>query len=631
MRIRHLGYITALAACSLSTGVAIASCALRQLGSLPVDMHGLAPIVSAKINGAEARFLLDTGAYYSILSEEAAARYQLAVHSMPGSFLLRGAGGDQQAGQTYVSSFDFFGVPAHNVQFLVIDERFGDEYAGIFGQNLMRFTDVEYDLANGIVRLFKPVGCERQALAYWAVKTPYTTIDLQYVDRSEDHLRSTATINGKRMTVFLDTGAQRSFLSLQAAESVGITPDSPGVKFLGFAGGLGPGGDKVWSAPVDSFQLGGEKVEHTHLLIADLDPAHRIGEVWDDMPDMLLGEDFFLSHRVYVSYSQRKVYFTYNGGPLFNLTLPELAGAAPKPTATPGTTGPASAATGQQPDADTPTDADGFRRRGLGYAATQQFDRALADLTHACELAPNDFDAHYDRGIIYTRDSQFKPALQDFTTAIKLKPDDIDAHLSRAALLQSHPDIDPSAAPEIRFDLDAAARLAAPNADVRLQLSDMYGTLGDYSAAVGEVDQWLSHHPLNADQATGLNSRCWLRATGNRDLHEALDDCNRSLELRPHATEAELGSLIGRNIASNNSDVLDSRALVYLRLGSLNDAIHDYDSALQVNPRLPTSLYGRGLAKLRLGKKTEGEADLAAAEKLDTGVAQRFAKMGLAP
>jgi hypothetical protein len=36
--------------------------------------------------------------------------------------------------------------------------------------------------------------------------------------------------------------------------------------------------------------------------------------------DMLIGADFFLSHRIYVANSQRKLYFTYNGGPVFNLT-----------------------------------------------------------------------------------------------------------------------------------------------------------------------------------------------------------------------------------------------------------------------------------------------------------------------
>jgi hypothetical protein len=37
------------------------------------------------------------------------------------------------------------------------------------------------------------------------------------------------------------------------------------------------------------------------------------------------------------------------------------------------------------------------------------------------------------------------------------------------------------------------------------------------------------------------------------------------------------------------------------------------------------------MAKLRMGEDSEGKADLAAAEKLDGGIAQRFQKMGLVP
>lgn len=76
---------------------------------------------------------------------------------------------------------------------------------------------------------------------------------------------------------------------------------------------------------------------------------------------------------------------------------------------------------------------------------------------------------------------------------------------------------------------------------------------------------------------------------------------------------------------------LDSRGLVYLRLGRLGDAVRDYDSALAGNQYMADSLYGRGLAELRLGEKAGGEADLTGAERLDGNVAATFAKMGLTP
>ena len=45
---------------------------------------------------------------------------------------------------------------------------------------------------------------------------------------------------------------------------------------------------------------------------------------------MLLGADFLHAHRVLVAHSQRKIYFTYAGGPVFQFTGPlETRGTPP--------------------------------------------------------------------------------------------------------------------------------------------------------------------------------------------------------------------------------------------------------------------------------------------------------------
>jgi regulator of sirC expression with transglutaminase-like and TPR domain len=63
-------------------------------------------------------------------------------------------------------------------------------------------------------------------------------------------------------------------------------------------------------------------------------------------------------------------------------------------------------------------------------------------------------------------------------------------------------------------------------------------------------------------------------------LEQALKDCHESLRLRP-----------------NDSNTLDSRGLVYLKLADLDNAIADYDAVMKLNPKVSGSLYGRGLAK----------------------------------
>jgi len=619
MRRRHLDWIALAATLFLPTAAA-ARCMLEQLGVLPVTMHGLRPIATLKINGAKAPFLVDSGAFFSAMSWDAATKYHLKVRPSPGDdFYVGGAGGEARANIATVRNFTFLGATLHNKSFIVIDQNVWGRWTGSLGQNALRISDAEYDLANGIIRFIRPVGCKGQPLAYWAVNQPYSVVRLKYMTVLRSRPIADAEINGHRVTVLFDTGTEKSALSLQAAARIGITPESPGVTLLGTTGGVGPSSFREWLAPVASFQIGGEKVEHTHLIIG----GHQ------GRTDMVLGEDFFLSNRIYFAYSQGKVYFTYNGGPLFNMDLPQFDKATLSNTADANAQASAPNATG--PSSDSPTDAAGFMRQGMAAAAMRELPRALADLSRACGLAPKNAEYRYLRGVVYRQDKQHALALEDFDAAIKLRPDDVEAHAARANLLLTRYNAGrTSVKAEIESDLDTLSRLVRPASNVRLALATEYNKLGHYSTAIDQVDEWLSHHPLQGDKAEGLNARCWIRATADRDLHQALDDCNHALQMRPVVSAAGTGSYIS-TLASRDPAILDSRGLVYLRLGRLADAIDDYDSALKRDPKLPTSLYGRGLAELRKGEKAKGRVDLAAATKLDAGVAKRFAHMGLTP
>ena len=81
--------------------------------------------------------------------------------------------------------------------------------------------------------------------------------------------------------------------------------------------------------------IGQESIENVKLRIADLFSMNTevhtgsfIPRSVFDNPDMVIGADFFMAHRVYVARSQKKIYFTYKSGPIFqHVTLP--ADAAP--------------------------------------------------------------------------------------------------------------------------------------------------------------------------------------------------------------------------------------------------------------------------------------------------------------
>jgi hypothetical protein len=58
-------------------------------------------------------------------------------------------------------------------------------------------------------------------------------------------------------------------------------------------------------------------------------------------------------------------------------------------------------------------------------------------------------------------------------------------------------------------------------------------------------------------------------------------------------------------------------------------AIADYTAALKIEPKMPTALYGRGLAQLKKGNAGVGNADMAAANAVNPKIADEFSRYGV--
>ena len=580
----------------LASAPARAACSLKVAG-LPVTMSGLRPLVHASINGSDALFVADSGAFYSMLSPAAAAQYKLRLEMAPFGFSVTGVGGEAQTWLTTIKTFTILNVPVPAVRFIVAGNDIGGGAVGLLGQNVFRMLgDVEYDLAAGIIRLVQPKDCRNSPLAYWAKSQPFSVIDIDWATPTAPHTTGEAFVNGARIRVMFDTGAAVSMLSLDAAKRAGVTPDSEGVTPAGVTYGVGRQLVRTWIAPFASFRIGDEEVRNTRLRIGavDIRMEHRTVE-------MLLGSDFFLSHRVYVANSQRKLYLTYNGGPVFNLTVAAPAAAQ---DAAPGT------AAGSAISADEPQDASGFSRRGAASAARRDFAHAIADLTRACELAPAEADYFYQRGAAYLGSGQADLAMADFDHALQLRPDDLPTLLARAELHTERHET-----PAAIADLQAADHAAAREAHARLHLGELFLRNGQFSQAIAQYSLWIEVHKRgDAQMARALNLRCWTRALADQELDQALADCNAALKQGP-----------------DSSALLNSRGLVRLRRGEYDKAIADYDRALKLQAQTPWALYGRGLAKLRKGLSGEGQTDISAATALYPNIAEQGAKYGLTP
>ena len=597
-------------------------CQIRKFAEFPITMQNLKPLMTAKINDTEVRLIVDSGAFYSTLSAADAAALKLKTTAAPAWFYVRGVNGAASVSFTKVDSFTLAGATLHGIEFIVGGTDMGMNSVGLLGQNFLHLGDAEYDLGQGMVRLFQPENCSKTTMAYW-VKESESYSEMEITQEPAfgssglgsrippkklqlSHTLGRAYINGISIHVMFDSGAATSILSTSAAARAGIKPDMPGAVRGGSTYGLGKSFIATYIVPVSSFKVGDEEIKNTKLRIGDIELAEA---------DMLLGADFFLSHRIFVSNSQRKLYFTYNGGPVFNLSTASRASKDPTADAAAPPTPDASStatATGTATTTTTTEDAADLARRGAAFASRQELDQALTALTRACELAPENAGYAYQRGMLYWQLKQGDAAKVEFDRALSLSPDDLRTLVARAELTFRNDKEGAAAA------LDHADLVAPKESDSRLQMAGVYQRLDRLPSAIAQLTLWIDAHGVDARLPSALNSRCFARAFDNVDLPLALKDCNAALG---HAAKASIGY----------AHVADSRALVYLRMGNYDKSISDYDASLKINPKNAWSLYGRGIDKLRKHDTTAGNDDLASATALSPKVADEFKTHGIVP
>ena len=568
--------VAALLAALLPAPV-VAACQISKFVEIPVTMEGRRPVVTAQINGRDARLILDSGAFFSTIAQANALEYGLSVRPVAPGARLKGIGGDTSLSVATAQEFRLAGLKLSHIDFAVGGSDTG--YAGLLGQNILGFADVEYDLPHGVVRLMKNRDCRNTGMAYWAGTKPSTMVEIEAVGPGQRHIVGTVKLNGVKLKATFDTGAAGSLLMLAGAKRAGVGPDSPGVTRSGFSSGVGQNRVRTWRSSFDLIDIGGEAIKKPSLAIADQSLADA---------DMLIGIDFFLTHRIYVDNQSHRMFITYEGGPFFGLD--------PK-----GAIDNSGVALDLTDRAGEPTDAVGYSQRGARLASARKFDAAIVDFDHAIALVPGDAHYHYQRALAHLDNRQLLLGASDLDRAIELAPGDADSRLTRAQLRLGGRD--PAGA---LADLQAADAALGPAADARLRLAAMYNRAEQFEAAVASYDQWLQSHAEDQGRPAAFNGRCWARALLGRELDKALSDCNTALRLRP--AEASF---------------LDSRALVRLRRGEVDKALGDYDAALAKLPRNALALFGRSIAERRTGDAPKADLDRAAAIALEPRVEER--------
>ena len=276
---------------------------------------------------------------------------------------------------------------------------------------------------------------------------------------------------------------------------------------------------------------------------------------------------------------------------------------------------------------------DGTMRQLHAVLSLDAGNKAAA-LADAKALEPVDnAAAQLARGRILNMLGSFSDAVAAFRAALKFENDP----LTHVMIAETLPPGDKKAR---RAALDAAIALNPVDSTSLLHMAQMAMELGDPARALGLFDQAFLKSPDDIQvrharavamslagkaqaaerefdalgardlSANELNSLCWGKATANTALDRALRECDRSLALE------------------DSRATRDSKGMVLVRLGRWDDAIREYDAALEEGDR-PYALFGRAIALSRKGDRVRSDADAARALKLSPSIERIYGAYGL--
>jgi predicted aspartyl protease len=334
MKLRMSVAVSVVIGLAMASGhvVAASQCKLVRIEEWPIRLVHNQLMVDGVINGTKIGIMLDTGAERSMILRASAKRLDLPRHWYAGEWSF-GIGGKSQVEHAHVAEFRIGESSRKDWDLPVAGENAVEGADVVLGDDFFHMFDVEFDLAHNAVRLFRPKDCDGVSLAYWTTTDDANEVWIEPVDSARPKIFLPVRVNGQPVRAMLDSGASSSLLNKSTAATVGVTPETPGVSTAAKAKGIGENIVDTWVGPFRSFVIGNEIVRDTTIQFADMWWGLRF-EVQQQQPMMLLGADFLQAHRVLVAHSQRKLYFTYVGGPVFR-TAPMVPATEARPDAAP--------------------------------------------------------------------------------------------------------------------------------------------------------------------------------------------------------------------------------------------------------------------------------------------------------
>jgi predicted aspartyl protease len=250
--------------------------------------------------------VVDTGAYYAVLPEQAVERLAIPVGAID-AITATTASDTRSIRRVAVDSISVAGVRMEAVQSLLTDLPMvapSGEIPGVLPLQFLERYTVHFDLANSRLELYDPA----LELAERLDGEQYSRVPFR---RQHGFVSFEVSINGEPMPAILDTGASGDpIINWQAAMALGVGPDHEGLVESREIKGVGRTGLSSRSYEFDSVRVGQEKLLQSRVDIADM-PHFR--QLIGSGPAVNMGLLQMGRASLYISYSQELLYLDIPG------------------------------------------------------------------------------------------------------------------------------------------------------------------------------------------------------------------------------------------------------------------------------------------------------------------------------
>lgn len=257
-----------------------------------------------------------------------------------------------------------------------------------------------------------------------------------------------------------------------------------------------------------------------------------------------------------------------------------------------------------------PTNARAYIGRAFTLGALERGDFGLWDLTRALELDPESPKAHFNLGVTYMRLGRIVDAFDAFGDALQYSDDDdsqmkASVYINRAEIYASMGRIS-----DARIEYGLATTAAPDWFQPYYVFATFLARHGDAAAAAVELQKSIQLEPRSRAKAHIDPEFSGVRSTP--EMRAVLGD--PSLAVPKPTTSLDYVC----------------RAQMYEQMGMQKQALHDYNSALRLDPKDGHAWFHRGNHYMFQQKYSEALSDYNRAAQLDSHNAELFFNRGVA-